>query len=271
MGPVFAVSERKGFILVSILFVNLLLISNSVIIDNRVSLFRHVIGWIISPVQILFQKSSDSFTYQIEKYIFQKNIFDEYQALLRSYHQLKIDHQHVLNRILDNDFWKNKPRLQHSFFSPVETISIDPHFPYDELRINSGSSNGVQQGMIVLNFDGDLVGQIVDPVEPFSATVRLITSQRGGVGAYIAENRLEGFLSGDQENPGQCHFKYILESLPVKSGDLVVTSGTDQIFSAYLPIGSVTTIKRDYLVQIITVNPFFTGKPIKKLFVVSRE
>jgi len=176
-----------------------------------------------------------------------------------------------LNQFSDIDYWKNKPRLQHSFFLPVEAISIDPHFPYNEMRINSGSSEGIIEGMIVLNYDGDLVGQIVAPIEPLASTVRLITSHRGGVGAYIAENRLEGFLCGDRENPGNCQFNYILESLPVKPGDLVVTSGTDQIFSAYLPIGTVLTIKKDYLVQSISVKPFFTGKPIKKLFVVSRD
>lgn len=267
----FAVTERKGLFLVGILFFNLLIISNSIIIDNRVSLLRHVLGWIVSPTQIFFQKSADSISYQLEKYVFQKNIYDDYQNLLKKYHRLNIDHQHVLNQMADIEFWKTKPSLQHSFFLPVETINIDPHFPYNELRINSGGNDGVQTGMIVLNYEGDLVGQIIDPVEPFAATVRLITSQRGGVGAYIAENRLEGFLTGDRDNPGFCHFKYILESLPVVVGELVVTSGTDQIFSAYLPIGTVVSIKRDYLVQEITVKPFFTGKPVKKLFVVSRE
>jgi len=271
MSPTFAVSERKGLILVIILFVNLLFISNSIIVDNQVSLFRHVIGCIVSPLQIFFQETADSLSYQFEKYIFQKNIFKDYQSILKKYHQIKIEHQQVLNTISDEKFWNNKPRLQHTFFLQVETISIDPHFPYNEIRINSGGSHGIYPGLIVLNFDGDLVGQIVDPVEPLSSTVRLITSQRGGVGAYIAKNRLEGFLSGDRENPGQCQFKYILESLPVETGDLTVTSGTDQIFSAYIPIGSVVSIKKNYLVQMITVKPFFTGKPIKKLFVVSRE
>ncbi len=257
--------------LVSILFLNLIFISNSIIIDNRISLLRHIIGWLISPVQITLQKTSDTVIYQFEKYVFQKNIFDDYQILLRKYYQLKIEHQHVLNKISDTEFWQKQPRLQHAFFFPVETIGIDPHFPYSELRINSGTQNGINAGMIVLNFDGDLVGQVVPPVEPFAATVRLITSQRGGVGAYMAENRLEGFLCGDRDHPGLCTFKYILESLPVAQGELVVSSGTDQIFSAYLPIGTVESIKREYLVQTITVKPFFTGKPVKKLFVVSRD
>lgn len=267
----FEVSERKGLILGILLFVNLLLISNNILVDNQVSLLRHAIGWVTSPIQIFFQETADSLQYQIKKYIFQKNIHADYLELRKKYHQLKIDHQQTMNTIADLEYWNNKPRLQHTFFLPVETIAIDPHFPYNELRINSGSQNGIIEGMIVLNYDGDLVGQIVPPIEPFASTVRLITSHRGGVGAYIAENRLEGFLCGDRQNPGNCQFIYILESLPVKPGDLVVTSGTDQLFSAYLPIGIVLSTEKDYLVQSISVKPFFTGKPVKKLFVVSRD
>jgi rod shape-determining protein MreC len=267
----FAISERKGLILVIILFINLLFISNTVIIDNRVSLFRHILGWMVSPLQIFFQEAADSVVYKYEKFIFQKNIFDRYQTLKRAHEQLKITHKHVVNTLSETQFWQKSPKSEHMFFLAVEMISIDPHFPYNEIRINSGTSDGIMVGMNVLNYDGDLVGQIVQPLDSFAATVRLITSPRGGVGAYISTNRLEGFISGDRDHAGLCTFKYILESLPVTVGDQVVSSGTDQIFASYLPIGEIVSMERDYLVQKIYLKPFFTQKPIKKLFVVSRE
>lgn len=267
----FAVSERKGLVLLIILFINLLLISNNVIIDNKVSMFRYIIGWMVSPMQVFFQETADSISIKFEKYIFQKEIFEQYQTLKKAHEQLKITHKHILNTLSETEFWQKKPNSEHAFFLAVETISIDPHFPYNEIRVNSGTADGVKVGMNVINYDGDLVGQIIQPLDSFSATVRLITSNRGGVGAYIASNRLEGFISGDRDKIGLCVFKYILESMPVTLGDLVVSSGTDQIFSSYLPIGEIVSIERDYLVQKIIVKPFFSRKPIKKLFVVSRE
>jgi len=76
-------------------------------------------------------------------------------------------------------------------------------------------------------------------------------------------------LTGD--NSAVCRFKYLLENKPVFKGDLIVTSGTDEIFPPDIPIGRVESIRKEYLLQDIDVKPFFIEKSIKQLIVVKKE
>ena len=123
--------------------------------------------------------------------------------------------------------------------------------------------------MPVLNGDAEVVGKIVEPISLFSARVRLITSPIDGVGAYIKKNKLEGLLKGN--NTTICVFKYLVENKPVSVGDEIITSGTDQIFPPYIPIGRVVKIEKEYLIQEVFVKPYFVEKSFKKLIVLKNK
>ena len=62
-----------------------------------------------------------------------------------------------------------------------------------------------------------------------------------------------------------------MENKPVNVGDEVITSGTDQIFLPYIPIGKVIKIEREYLIQRILVKPFYVEKSIKHLIAIKNE
>jgi cell shape-determining protein MreC len=59
-----------------------------------------------------------------------------------------------------------------------------------------------------------------------------------------------------------------MENAPVEIGDEVITSGTDEIFPPYLPVGKVVEIKKEYLTQKIWVKPYFVDKSIKQLIII---
>ena len=52
-------SERKAFIVVSVLFLNLILVSSQIILKNRQSLLANAVANIVTPFQIVIQKTSD--------------------------------------------------------------------------------------------------------------------------------------------------------------------------------------------------------------------
>lgn len=260
--------ERRHFVLVAVLFINLVLVSTHVVLRNQQTLFQTIIGWIVSPIQIVFQKTADFVTYEVNHYLFLKNSFSNYQEIKRKYSRLKYENYILKRKLLEQGNTDLVKDLYKDFIK-ADVISIDRNFPLSSVMINKGSSDGITRDMTVLNEEAQLVGRVVEPISPFSANVRLITSSLGGVGAYVEKNRLEGLLTGT--NTAICTFKYLVADMPVYLDDRVVTSGTDEMFPSYIPIGVVVDVKKDYLIQKVSVKPFFIDKPIKQLLIIKRE
>jgi rod shape-determining protein MreC len=261
-------SERRHFVLAAVLFLNLVLVSTHVVLKNRQTLFQTIIGFIVSPIQVVFQKTTDFVSYEFKHYLFLKDSFNRYQEIKRKYSRLKYEN-YILKRKLLEHGDANVVKDLYDDFIIVDVISIDRNFPLSSVMVDKGSNDGIVKNMIVLNEDAELVGRVVEPITLFSANVRLITGSLGGVGAYVEKNRLEGLITGS--NIDICSFKYLVENKPVFINDRVVTSGTDEIFPSYIPIGVVVDVQKDYLIQKVFVKPFFVEKPIKQLLVIKKE
>lgn len=261
-------SERRHFVLAAVLFLNLVLVSTHVVLKNQQTLFQTIIGFFVSPIQVVFQKTADFVSYEFKHYLFLKNSFNRYQEIKRDYSRLKYENYLLKRKLVEHGDLDGIKGVYIDFIK-ADVISIDRNFPLSSVMINKGSSDGIIKNMIVLNEDAELVGRIVEPITLFSANVRLITSPMGGVGAYIEKNRLEGLITGN--NSDICNFKYLVENKPVFINDRVVTSGTDDIFPSYLPIGVVVAAEKEYLMQKVSVKPFFIEKPIKQLMVIKKE
>jgi len=261
-------TERKIFVLAAVLFLNLLLISTTVLLKNKKSLFQNIVSTIFSPLQIGIQKTIDFTANQMKHYVFLKRSHEKYIKIKRKNTKLRFEN-YQLKKQLNKQGFTNQVKKKDIKFIPLSVIAVDQNFPFNSVMVNKGSSHGMKKGMVVINPDGDLVGKIVEPISPISAKIRLITSPTGGVGAYIQKNKLEGLLTGN--NNKLCNFKYLMENKPVNIGDLIVTSGTDQIFPPDLPIGEVVSIKKEYLIQKIQVKPFFVAKSLKQLIAIPND
>lgn len=261
-------TERKIMILVAVLFFHLILVSTNVMLKNERTLLQNILGTIISPFQIGFQKTVDFVSNQLKHYVFLKNSFIKYRDLKEKYTQLKYENYLLKQEIIDQNFLE-QIKSKSSNFLKVEVISIDKNFPLTSFLINKGSSDGIVKNMIVLNPQMELVGKIVEPISLFSSKVQLITSSIGGIGAYIRSRELEGLLTGN--NTTICSFKYLIEKAPVQEGETVVTSGTDKIFPPGIPIGKVAAVEKEYLTQKIDVEPFFIKSPIKRLIIITND
>jgi rod shape-determining protein MreC len=262
-------TERKIIILVAVLFMNLILVSTNVVLKNEKSLFQNIIGVIISPFQSGFQETVDYFSRELRHYVFLKQNFEQYYELRKKYVRLLYKNYLLKKKIREVQFLEALKEKQEHFIK-ADTISVDRNFPYTSIMIDRGSSDGVARDMIVLNREWQLVGKIVSPISPFSAKVRLVTSSIGGIGAYIEDKKeLEGLITGN--NSPICNFKYLMENQPVKIGDIVMTSGTDQIYPPYLPIGVVTNVEKQYMTQKIEVQPFFCKHSLKQLIIIAND
>jgi rod shape-determining protein MreC len=261
-------TEKKSAVLVLILFINIVLISSQVILENKQSLLHTVIANMLTPLQLTFQKSSAFISSELERYFFLRNVFKKHQFLKKKYMDLKIEN-YALKKQLRDLHVVSAGMGKFAHFITASVMAVDVNFPYSSVMIDRGLHAGLAENDVVLNEDAELVGRITKPLTAFSASVRLITSSIGGTGASIESNMLEGLIKG-QDGP-DCSFLYLLANKNVLPGARVITSGTDLIYPSYIPIGKVVKVEQDYMVQKILVRPFFVEKPLKKLVVLSNE
>ncbi len=259
-------AERKAIVLAVVLFLNLLLISSQIILKNRRSLLGTVLGNLISPVQIACQQTSDFFINQLRHYLFLRRAYQKYVEVKRENTRLILE-----NFRMKSQLWQMRAlesvRGKFKNYRLVNVIAVDINFPFNTLTIDQGQQAGITENLTVVNLEGELVGCTVKPITAFAAAVRLITASGTGTGAYMQSNMLEGVLSGN--GSALCSFKYLLEGKPLRLGDRVISSGTDLLFLPYVPIGQVLEIQKDYLMQNVTVKPFFVSKPLKQLLVLT--
>ena len=104
--------------------------------------------------------------------------------------------------------------------------------------IDKGSSAGVEKDMAVITADG-LVGKVLRAYGS-SAQVLLINDQSSGVGVILDKSRLQGVVKGTAG--GEVILEKVMTDEQVSPGDLIVTSGGDQIFPKGITVGTVMKV-----------------------------
>lgn len=121
---------------------------------------------------------------------------------------------------------------------PANVVNYQPDPTRSMLRINVGTSDGIETGMPVVA-DGALIG-VVDSVAKRTADVLLLGDTDFRALAMISGPKTPGVIKG------QIGDGLTMEQLPrsesVEDGDIVVTSGLDGVYPRGLLIGSISSI-----------------------------
>jgi len=134
------------------------------------------------------------------------------------------------------------------------------------LIIDKGLSNGITKDSIAITPKG-LAGKIYNVSSSYSSLL-LITDINFAAAVRLQEGRKEGVLAGT--GAGKTLLKYIPPEEEVKTGDVVVTSGLDQLFPAGIPAGYVSEVDRQGTGQFqhIEVAPFVDTSRIEEVLVL---
>lgn len=123
----------------------------------------------------------------------------------------------------------------------AELLAVDLQPFRHQIVINKGRREGVYDGQAIVDANG-VMGQIVH-VGPFSSTVLLLTDPAHAIPVQINRNGLRSIAVGT----GQSHIlqlEHLPNSVDIKEGDLVVSSGLGSRFPAGYPVGVVYNISR---------------------------
>ena len=145
---------------------------------------------------------------------------------------------------------------------------------YATVKIDKGSSDGLRDGMPVLDENG-LVGTVSQTTRSASV-VTLITDHTSGVSARTISGRVPGIvLPSSAGNPGSLTFS-LTGGGRISVGDRVVTRGTidskyPSLFPEGLPIGRVTTVEDPGSdTQEVKVRPFADLRRLDEVQVLTK-
>jgi rod shape-determining protein MreC len=132
------------------------------------------------------------------------------------------------------------------------------------IDLDRGERDGIRRNMGVITPDG-VVGKVVEAYQGTSQ-VLLLTDKDSGVGAMLADSRIQSPVGGTGEP--LLTMKYVANDDTVNIGQRVVTSGMDRIFPRDLPVGTVAEIKSGNPFKMIRVRPAANLERLEEVIVL---
>jgi len=132
------------------------------------------------------------------------------------------------------------------------------------IELDRGEKDGIRKNMGVITPDG-VVGKIIDAF-PNTSQVLLLTDERSGVGAKLADSGIQSPVGGSGEP--LLTMKYFPNDDDVSVGARVVTSGMDRIFPRDLPVGTITEVKAGNPFKQIRIRPAANLERLEEVLVL---
>jgi len=152
---------------------------------------------------------------------------------------------------------------------PTEVIGNSSFSGLNLMLINKGSRQNLKENQGALCENG-IVGRVWK-VFPGQSQVQLISDSSSGIAVYLNEAEIGGVLSGTG-NLQTGLLKYISNTILVKTGDKVFTSGTDKVFPRGVLAGTIIKTKKTQgFFQEITVKFSSNLSNLKYIFVVGED
>ncbi|MEO0336400.1 MAG: rod shape-determining protein MreC, partial [Pseudomonadota bacterium] len=137
------------------------------------------------------------------------------------------------------------------------------------LTINRGTQHGIDKHMAALTVGG-VVGYVYK-TSLLTSQVLLLTDPYSAIDSIVQRSRARGIVEGNQKD--RCKLRYLKREDDVQIGDLVVTSGLNNIFPKGFPVAKVkNVIKSQYgLSQEVELDPVINPQTLEEIFVVIKS
>lgn len=234
-----------------------------------------VFGFVFEPFQRFSTGISDRVTstldmlFNAEKY-YRENI--ELKNTLNEIYSDIIDYDEIMreNEQLRVMLGLKEEFDDYTFSPPCTVIARTTNDPYHSFTIDKGSDDGIAPYDPVITSAG-LVGICYD-VSRSTSKVRTLYSPKTAVGVTVVRTKATGIIEGDYElaEDGHCCMNYISKTSDIKSGDIVVTSGSE-IFPANQLVGTIEEVGMEYsgLSKYAVIKPAINPDDVSTVFVIT--
>jgi rod shape-determining protein MreC len=242
-----APARRSRFLLVGLILTHLAAISHQVDGGGGVSLLQRTLLGVVAPLQRGVSGAAFLAGELWRGYGFHRETYLENRALRARVRELERELQLRAGQAQESERLRELLALQQAV--PFETqaaqvVSRDGVPWFRTLMLDKGERDGVALNAAVISATG-VVGRVI-AVGPHAARVQALVDRDSAAAAVVERSRVSGIVSGQVAGPqagaDDLSFKYASSRADVVVGDVVVTSGLDQIFPKGLVIGRVRQV-----------------------------
>lgn len=259
--------HRHLTLLVTALFIQLLLLAYQIKTENQMRLLRVWVVTLLTPIEKTVDLVADAGSSLWGNYLALYGAERENRRLRAELEQAQL-RLHVLEaRAAEAEqlaaLLRLKQERPQAPLLAAEVIGASAAATSRTIFINRGHQHGVRRHMIVLTPAG-IVGKIIRTFAG-SAQVLLITDRDSGVGAMLADSRVQAVVKGTGDS--LCRLEYVPVQENVPLGSRVLTSGQDQIYPKGLPLGTVTSVRPGEYFHEILLTPAARLTQLEYVFV----
>ncbi len=264
---------RNLTILVGVLFLQVLGLAvqvkrNS---DEHTRLIRIWAVDAITPFERALVRLQNGADELFRNYLFLRGVRAENRELKQQIEQMRLEQVRLTEDAAQARRLQSLLNFKEQLISktvPAQVIGSSGSDLSRSVYIDKGSNDGIEQDMAVITANG-IVGKVLR-VYPSTSLVLMINDQSSGVGALLEKSRLQGVLRGTPT--GELSLDRVMSDEQVTPGEVVLSSGGDQIFPKGLPVGRVTNVSPGHdLFLNIRVKPTADLSRLEEVLVVTER
>ena len=268
--PGIVARHTSFFVLLGVLFGQLLLLSIQVTRNQNVRLINIWAAEIFGPFERGFHSAIDS---TAGAWVSMHDLWAYRQANQNLGSELVLARaqiQQLSEKAAEAE--RLKALLQFKEQSPYKTVAAQviassPQEGSTTIVIDRGRDAGLEADMPVITPEG-VVGKIASAYA-HTAQVLLITDPTCGVGCLLEQSRIQGILKGSGRD--QCELHYVMDDQKVPAGEAIVTSGLDQVYPKGLLVGHVVRSEEGNIYRRITVKPAASLNRLESVLVLFKS
>lgn len=246
---------RSGAIIVVLLGIPILLLRSTLQDPHHMNGFDRAVHRIGAPLEAGVTYSARWVGSFFERWVFQARMLDEKEALEEQTRDQKrqlveLAQLREENRQLRRALQMRDQVPEDLLAAAVTGVEQSPFFRVVKISVDRGDDY-VRPGMAVLAPDG-VVGRI-NRTHAAHSDVMLITDPESKIAVEVARTRCPGILEGAGEDT--CKVRIISCDEPIVEGDVIQTSGVDDLFPKGHPVGIVASVDRKVDAQLVDVVP----------------
>lgn len=270
--------NKYVYLSIILIVVTVAFLSYTIKSDKKLNVFESLIKDTTLTVQKIFYTPIKSINNVVDDFFSLKDVLKENKILKSNIE--KMESLEAENIELKQEINKLKQELNVDYvlseydYLNATVISRNSLYWYNNLTIDKGKNNGIEEGMVVINSTG-LIGKIVN-VSTFSSDVKLITTNdtnnKISVTVASGDKKLTGLINTYNYEEGYLKVEGISNTETVNIGDYVYTSGLGGVFPSGILIGRVENIVTDVydLAKIINVKPSASFDDINYVTILKR-
>lgn len=227
----------------------------------------------ILPVFSIFNSIKTGIGSWWTHYVFLTQTQQENKRLKKQLVQLNQENIRLRETSSANERLRKLLQLKGELSGPslvADVVGRGPSPFLQTIYINKGRKDGLVRGMPVLLPDG-VVGRLERISGHFSQVV-LLNDPSFSVDCLVQRSRVRGVLTGIV-GEGNCQVKYLARTEDIRAGDIIITSGLDQVYPKGVILGRVLRVdsKVKGIFLFVEVAPECKASQIEEVLIFQKK